>query len=124
MRITNKRKCGCEYISERDQAVRKGYELGGYLHKACPAHNKGIDMKVTNLELEIAKAINGPWDLNNQFMKTESRYNLAEVRSAKWLIIGSAEQAGLIFGVRSMIKLLHEKSELMRQFEEAVKNYE
>ena len=37
-RITTKRKCGCEYISERDPAVRKGYEMGGYLWKACPAH--------------------------------------------------------------------------------------
>ena len=37
-RITDIRKCGCEYISERDPVVRKGYEMGGYLWRACPLH--------------------------------------------------------------------------------------
>lgn len=38
-RVTTKRACGCEYISVRDPIVRKGYELGGYLWKACAKHS-------------------------------------------------------------------------------------
>lgn len=38
-RVTNKRACGCEYVSERDPIVRQGYELGGSLYKACPTHS-------------------------------------------------------------------------------------
>jgi hypothetical protein len=42
----SKRKCGCVYADKYNTpAVRKGYEQGGYLKKACFEHSgiQGID---------------------------------------------------------------------------------
>ena len=37
----SKLKCGCIYADRYNtEAVRKGYEMGGYLKKACQKHGK------------------------------------------------------------------------------------
>lgn len=39
-RTTYKSSCGCEYLSNKDPAVKRGYELGGYLITPCDKHKR------------------------------------------------------------------------------------
>lgn len=67
--------------------------------------------KATAFELIIAMAINGPWDLGDNIKN--SKFTLIELRKAKWEMLDKGDQASLVYGVRSLIKTLKNRPDLM-----------
>lgn len=56
--MSYKRKCGCTIADGEDTAVRKGYELGGYVKSFCEEHEvKGNPMTNTT---ELIEGVNLP----------------------------------------------------------------
>ena len=67
--------------------------------------------KATAFELFLAMAINGPWDLGNNVKN--SKFTLIELRKARWEQLDRGEQASLVYGIRSLIKTLKDRPDLM-----------